>query len=111
MSPTSAFPHQQNPNNPSYPSAPVAPNPRLNPALVVLDRRSKLQGLAERESIEAGRRGHAGREFLDVSELRNILLLRDEKGLAALEIEGRMGLKAGVVQRLGDKGVVGLSSL
>jgi len=77
----------------------------------VLDRRSKLQGLAEKESIEAGRRGHAGREFLDVSELRNILLLRDEKGVQAGEIEKRMGLKAGVVERLGSKGVVELSQV
>ena len=48
-----------------------------------------------------------GRQFLDVITIRQVLMLRDEKGLAEGEIEKRLGLMKGVVGRLGPKGVVG----
>jgi len=85
------------------------PDPRTNPALMVLDARSKIQDEADKEFLEAGRRGHAGRQFLDVSQIRQILVLRDQRGVKAGEIERQLGLKAGVVERLGSSGVVGAS--
>ena len=109
MSPTSVFPHPSNPNNPAQASKPVGPDPRTNPAIAVLDARARLQDEAEREFMEAGRRGHEGRQFLDVFTIRQILTMRDEYGKSAGEIEMTLGLKKGVVNRLGAKGVVGLA--
>ena len=108
MSPTSAFPHPSNPNNPGQAPRPAGPDPRTNPAIAVLDARSRLQDEAEREFIEAGRRGHPGREFLDVFTIRQMLILRDQRGKNAAEIEKALGLKQGAVDRLGAKGVVQL---
>ncbi|KAK5011533.1 hypothetical protein LTR28_000373 [Elasticomyces elasticus] len=111
MSPTSTFPHPSNPNNSTRPSSqPVGPDPRMNPALKALEARARLQDEAEREFVEAGRRGHEGRQFLDVVTIRQVLMLRDEKRLAAEEIERRLGLRKGVVARLGAKGIFGLTS-
>lgn len=66
--------------------------------------------MADREFVESGKRGHPGREFLDVSSIRQILQFRDERGTGAQEIERRLGLKAGVVGRLGVRGVVGVAA-
>ena len=59
--------------------------------------------------MEAGRRGHEGRQFLDVFTIRQILTLRDERGRSAAEIEKALGLKRGVVDRLGIQGVFELA--
>ncbi|KAI9682114.1 MAG: hypothetical protein M1817_000168 [Caeruleum heppii] len=85
---------------------PIFPDPATNPAIKVVQARDRLAGEAERETIEAGRRGHEGRRFLDVVLIRQILMLRDHKGVEAGEIERRLGLKRGVVGRLGQQGVV-----
>jgi hypothetical protein len=71
--------------------------------------RQRLQDEAEREFIEAGKRGHEGRQFLDVYTIRQMLTLRDKHGKSATEIERALGLKGGAVGRLGAKGVVGLA--
>ncbi|KAK5126684.1 hypothetical protein LTR85_009618 [Meristemomyces frigidus] len=109
LSPSSAFPHPNNANNPAQASRPTGPDPRRNPAIMVLDARSRLQGEADIEFQGAARRGHDGRQFLDVYMIRQILVQRDEKGKSAADIERSMGLKKGVVDRLGAKGVVGLA--
>lgn len=109
LSPTSAFPHPGNPNNAAQASRPAGPDPRKNPAIAVLDSRARLQDEADIEFQQAGRRGHEGRQFLDVYMIRQILVQRDEKGKSASEIERSMGLKKGVVDRLGARGVVGLA--
>ena len=54
-----------------------------------------------------GRTGHTERRFLDVVTIRQVLMLRDEKGLAGGEIEKRLGLKGGVVGKLGDTSLGG----
>ena len=74
-----------------------------------MDARSRLQDEAERESHEAGRKGHTGRQFVDVLTLRQILIRRDERGESGAEIEKAMGLKEGIVERLGKVGVAGLA--
>lgn len=102
LSPTSAF-------NPGQEIRSTAPNPRSNPALAVLDARARLQDEAEVEFMDAGRRGHDGRQFLDVYLIRQILTLRDQRGRSPAEIERQLGLKKGVVERLGARGVVDLA--
>lgn len=59
--------------------------------------------------MDAGRRGHDGRQFLDVFTIRQILTMRDEHRRGATEIEKTLGLKKGVVDRLGAAGVVELA--
>jgi hypothetical protein len=109
MSSTSTVQHPNNPNNPAQPFRPVGPDPRRNPAIAILEARSRLQDEAEREFMEAGRRGHDGRKFLDVYTIRQILTMRDERGRSPGEIEKALGLKSGVVERLGMQGVVELA--
>jgi hypothetical protein len=82
-------------------------NPAQNPAITLLRARDSLAQKAEREFLEAGKRGHSGREFLDVVQIRQLLMLRDDKKLGSADIEKRMGLKKGVVDRLGSQGIVG----
>lgn len=102
LSPTSAF------NPASAAQASTGPDPRKNPALAVLDARARLQDEAEREFLEAGRQGHEGRQFLDVYTIRQMLVMRDERGAEAGSIERALGLREGSVARLGDRGVLGL---
>ncbi|KAI7321090.1 hypothetical protein KC315_g9229 [Hortaea werneckii] len=110
LSPTSAFPNPGNPNkNLTQAPRPLGPKPRENPTLVALDLRAKLQEAADAEFQMAGKRGHEGRQFLDVYMIRQILIERDVQGRSAEEIERKMGLKRGVVERLGGKGIVQLA--
>ncbi|KAG4422899.1 hypothetical protein IFR04_003969 [Cadophora malorum] len=82
-----------------------------NPAVSLLTARYRLAGEAENEFARTGKSTAAeGRQFLDVLTLRQILVLRDEKGVEAGEIERSLGLKKGVVERLGRRGVVGVGS-
>ncbi|THX58604.1 hypothetical protein D6D06_02792 [Aureobasidium pullulans] len=88
----------------------TAPPQRLNPALRVLQARAELAGEAEREFLEAGKRGSAGRRFLDVGTLRSVVTMRDERGMSNEEIERVLGLRSGAVAKLGPKGVVGVEA-
>ena len=106
MSSTSTVQHPSNSNNRAQVARPAGPDPRTNPAIMVLEARARLQDEAEREFIEAGRRGHEGRQFLDVYTIRQILTMRDERGRNSGQIEKALGLKSGVVGRLGMEGVV-----
>lgn len=65
---------------------------------------------AEREFAQTGKSSAVGRQFLDVVTLRQVLVMRDEGGLEGAEIERRLGLRRGVVDRLGRSGVVGVGS-
>jgi hypothetical protein len=67
-----------------------------------------LQDQADREAIETGTSGHEGREFLEMYLVKRILQARDGDGMKPGDIERAMGLKAGVVARLGSAGVVEL---
>lgn len=109
LSPTSAFPHAGNPNTPQRVQQPVMPDPRKNPAIAVLDARARMQDAADAEFAQAGKKGSTGREFLDVFTIRQMLVMRDERGRSAEEIERVLGLKKGVVDRLGPRGVVTLA--
>ncbi|RDW89734.1 hypothetical protein BP6252_01766 [Coleophoma cylindrospora] len=85
---------------------PSARGPSTNPAVALLEARSRLAEAADTEFSNIGRRGAEGRTFLDVITVRQVLQLRDERGLSGSEIEKRMGLGHGVVEQLGRRGVV-----
>jgi len=85
----------------------IYPSPAMNPAIQVIDARTRLSEAAELEFSQMGKRGFQGREFLDVVLIRQALMLRDEKGLGDKEVEKRLELKSGVMARLGRKGIVG----
>jgi hypothetical protein len=106
LSPSSIFPSTGQPNT----NQRSGPDPRQNPALLVLERRALLQEQADREAIETGTKGHEGRQFLEMYLIKQILQARDQAGKTPGEIEGAMGLKAGVVARLGSAGTVELPS-
>lgn len=76
----------------------------------MLDARARLQARAEEESEALAKRGKGfvGREFLDVWTIRQVLFERDVKGRSGGEIERKMGLREGLVARLGGGGVLGL---
>lgn len=78
----------------------------MNPALLVISARQKIAKAAESEAEAFGRQSHGGREFLDALTIRQALAMRDRQGLPNGEIEKLLRLKAGVVDRLGKKGVV-----
>ncbi len=59
--------------------------------------------------MEAGRKGHSGRQFLDVYTIRQMLVMRDGQRRSSAEIEKVLGLKKGSVDRLGAPGVVELA--
>ena len=90
----------------SQPQARIFPDPSQNPALQVLTARERLQQEAEAEFSRV-RLGGEGRRFLDVSTIREVLVLRDDKGMGEEEIEKQLGLKKGVVACLGGPRVVG----
>ena len=49
----------------------------------------------------AARRGkNSGRQFLDIGTIRQVLVMRDQKGMQVEEVERTMGLGKGIVQRL-----------
>jgi hypothetical protein len=80
-------------------------NPSSNPALRILQARGQLQDQADKEFETVGRRKFQGRQFLDVTIISQVLMAR-KNGVSDEEIEKRMGLRSGVVGRLGKKGVV-----
>ncbi|KAF2437179.1 hypothetical protein EJ08DRAFT_691480 [Tothia fuscella] len=80
-------------------------NPSSNPALLILKARQELQDKADREADMVGRRGFEGKEFVEVHLVREALRMRGERVEDAV-IERKLGLKGGVVRRLGGRGVV-----
>ena len=86
-------------------SAPQFPSARNNATLGVLDARRQLQERAEQEVANIGKSGYKGREFIEASAIREILMLR-QQGHSPADIEARLRLRPGVVARLGPLGVV-----
>ena len=83
----------------------------MNPALRVLQARAELAAEAEKEFLEAGRTGDAGRRFLDIGTLRNVVTMRDQRNMSAAEIERALSLRSGTVAKLGPKGVLGVEGI
>ncbi|KAF3057380.1 hypothetical protein GL218_06272 [Daldinia childiae] len=90
-----------------YPGSPdqgprshIFPSPAQNPTLSALEARQRLE---ERATLEF-ENVRQGREFLDVGTLKQALVLQ-ARGTPAADIERRLRLKSGVVNRLGPRGV------
>jgi hypothetical protein len=94
------WPEQQLPGN-----QPIYPSHKNNPALLVVNARQKFAEQAEAEFEQYGRKGFGGRRFLDVTLLRQILTMRDLKGMSDSEIEQQLGLQKGVLLKL-TRGVI-----
>ena len=92
-------PSASSPSQSIFPSVP-------NPAIAFLQARERLAQEAEEEFENLGRRGAAGRRFLDVVTIRQVLMMRDELRKGAEEIETQLGLQKGVVRKMGPRGVV-----
>ncbi|KAK7962381.1 uncharacterized protein PG986_003206 [Apiospora aurea] len=82
------------------------PTPQQNTTLNALDARQRIQEAVDVQSQNPS----AGREYVDVGVLRQILAMRD-RGSAAPDIEKRLRLKSGVVARVGPPGVIAPLSL
>ncbi|KZF26181.1 hypothetical protein L228DRAFT_235283 [Xylona heveae TC161] len=103
-SPSSTFNRGPVAGRPGGPS--LFPDAVANPAVALLKKREEIAHAAEEEFLSIGRRGHTGRRFLDVTTIRQILTLRDQKGVQPAEIERRLGLQKGVTEKLGGPNVV-----
>lgn len=78
---------------------------RLNPTLLVLQSRKRINQEADKEFEDAARRGDAvKRRFLDAGLLRTTLGMVEEGRYKPEEIEKRLGLESGLIATLG-KGV------
>lgn len=85
-------------------STPRYPSARSNTTLGVLEVRRRLEARAKHELENMGKSTDKGKEFLDIGTVKQILVLR-QRGESALAIEARLGLRPGVVARLGPEGV------
>ena len=90
----------------SAPAQSIFPSPASNPAVTLLTARSRIAQEAEAEFEGLGRKGAPGRQFLGVVTIRQVLKMRDELGEEEGIIEKQLGLRSGLVRRLGPKGVV-----
>ena len=79
-------------------------DPRNNPALRVLAARQRIQEAAEEESNNRGRRGFAGRTYVDAGAIQ-LALMRKAHGENDSRIEEALSIKKGRLGVLG-KGIV-----
>ncbi|KAJ5384753.1 hypothetical protein N7517_002664 [Penicillium concentricum] len=77
-----------------------------NPALLVVTARQRLTEAADTEAEHFGRAGHPGRSFLDALTIQQVLTMRDKQGMRRGDIERFLGLKKGVLERLGKDEIV-----
>ncbi len=80
------------------------PDPRNNPVLRVLEARQRITDRAEDEMRAMGRRGFAGRTYVDASTIQ-LALMRQAKGEPTNRIEAALGIKKGRLSVLG-KGII-----
>ena len=81
------------------------PDSRNNPTLRVLEARQRIADEAENELRDVGRRGFAGRHYVDAGVI-TLALMRRAKGEPESRIEQSLGIKKGRLSVLGN-GVVG----
>ena len=115
MSNTSTFHPQQSSSSPlpgsgqaqdrlPYQTANIFPDPKQNPALEVLEARTRILEEAEKEHARARVGEDTGRRFLDIGLIRQILVMRDRKGMKPSDIDRDLGLNRGIVDSLSSVG-------
>jgi hypothetical protein len=77
----------------------------MNPALLVLRARESLQRAYDEEQEALGRKGFAGRQFMEAARINEALKMR-KVGVPDNEIEKRLGLAKGAVGRIGSMNVI-----
>lgn len=85
------------------------PDPRNNPVLRVLEARQRITDEAEDELRDVGRRGFAGRKYVDASTIQ-LALMRQARGEPISRIEQSLGIKQGRLSILG-RGTTGAVNL
>ncbi|KAH6650972.1 hypothetical protein F5144DRAFT_70016 [Chaetomium tenue] len=85
------------------------PSPSSNVTLGVLEARRRLEARAREELENMGKSSDKGREFVDIGTVKQMLVLR-QGGASAVDIEKRLGLRPGLVAKLGPQGVVAPAS-
>ena len=90
-------------------SSPQYPAPSSNVTLGVLEARRQLEARAREELENMGKSTDKGKEFLDIGTVKQMLVLR-QGGASATDIEKRLGLRPGLVAKLGPRGVVAPAS-
>ncbi|KAH0443002.1 hypothetical protein CcaCcLH18_01115 [Colletotrichum camelliae] len=83
---------------------PLFPPTSRNATLATLEARRALQQRAEEEFENMGRSGNEGRTLLDLNTIVQMHLMRD-KGHSSAQIEERLGLRKGIVEKLGRPGI------
>lgn len=91
--------------NAMFPNPATTPSPRNNPALAILAARQRIQDEEESDKVQTGKSGWKGRRYVDVGTIRKALVLRDESGMDAEEIERTLDLREGFMAGLGRQGV------
>jgi 3-deoxy-7-phosphoheptulonate synthase len=81
------------------------PDPRNNPVLRVLEARQRISDEAEDELRDVGRRGFAGRKYVDAGVIQ-LALMRQSRGEPDARIEDALSIKKGRLSVLG-RGTVG----
>ncbi|KAL2258498.1 hypothetical protein VTK26DRAFT_8173 [Humicola hyalothermophila] len=90
-------------------SKPQFPPATKNTTLGALEARRRIEAQANEELEHMGKSTDQGKQFLDITTIKQILVLRD-RGVSAADIESRLRLRPGVVARLGPKGIVSAAS-
>jgi len=90
----------------------VPRTPALNPSVVILQSRKRIEeeALAETEALEMGQKlDGGGKRYVDVHTLRRAMILRDQENWDIPRIEKELKVRRGVLKdALGVKGVVAL---
>ncbi|KAL6702684.1 hypothetical protein ACN47E_001231 [Coniothyrium glycines] len=76
------------------------PDPRNNPTLRVLEARQRIAEEAEEEMRDVGRKGFAGRKYVDAGIIQ-LALMRQARGEPDARIEDALGIKQGRLGVLG----------
>ena len=91
------------------PPASAFPDPRNNPVLRVLEARQRISDEAEDELRDVGRKGFAGRKYVDAG-LIQLALMRQARGEPDSRIEEGLGIQKGRLSVLGRRTVAAVQS-
>ncbi|PNY24874.1 Uncharacterized protein TCAP_05176 [Tolypocladium capitatum] len=100
FSPSSTAAPRGSTTTPQAPAAPIFPPARNNTTLSVLEARRALQQRAGEDLENMGRSGSQGRRFLDMRAALDAMRMRD-RGVPSSDIEQRLRLEPGIMDRLG----------